>query len=181
MMVTWLLLLLIIIGDTFMIHSIWILFVLYHILTYLLFFEHYYHYTIYAIILISLHRIAGPFTLSLSFYSQYNCHLQYRYNYDCLCSWFNSIAYFANNADKHRVFVIAIHPCKCNILILGIILSGLSHRYTIQNNTGWLLVIVLHLVDRLVQYHSYFTQYSYYRDYFCLGTASHLCDCHSHV
>ena len=42
-----------------MIHSIWILSVLYRIPTYLPFF-HYYHYNIYAIILISLYRTAGP-------------------------------------------------------------------------------------------------------------------------
>ena len=43
-----------------MIHIIWILSVLYCIPIYLLFFEHYYHYKRYAIILISLHRTAGP-------------------------------------------------------------------------------------------------------------------------
>ena len=43
-----------------MIHSIWILFVLYRIPTYVLFSKNYYHYNIYAIILISLHHTARP-------------------------------------------------------------------------------------------------------------------------
>ena len=164
-----------------MIHSIWKLSVLYHISTFFLFFEHCYHYTINAIILISLHRIAGPFTLSLSFYSQYNWHSRYSSNRDYLCSLFDSIAYFAKNAGNHCVFVIAIHTCKCTILILGLLWFGLSHQYTIQNNTGWLLATFLHLVDRLVQYRSYFTQYSYYCNYFRSGPVSRLRDCHSLV
>ena len=116
------------------------------------------------IILIRLHRNAGPFLLSFSCYSQYNCRSQYSYNRDYYRSLFNSIAYFAKNTGKHRVFVIAIHTCKCTILILGPLQFGLSHRCTIHNNTGWLLFIVLHLVNRLVWYHSYFTQYNYYGD-----------------
>ena len=43
-----------------MIHSIWILSVLYRIPTDLLFFENYYHCNIYAIILISLHHTTRP-------------------------------------------------------------------------------------------------------------------------
>ena len=46
--------------DTFVIHSIWILSVLYHILTYFLYFENYFHYNIYAIILIILQYNTGP-------------------------------------------------------------------------------------------------------------------------
>ena len=149
--------------------------VLYHILSYFLFFGHYYHYTIYAIILIRLHRTYGPFALSLCCYSQCNFHFKYSYNRDCLCLSFNSIAYFANNTGKHRVFVIAIHTCKCTILILGLLRFGLSRRYTIQNNKWWLLFIVLHLVDRLVWYCSDFTHY------FRSGPASRLCDRNSHV
>ena len=42
-----------------MIHSIWILSVLYCIPTYFLFFEHYYHCNIYVIILFRIHRTAG--------------------------------------------------------------------------------------------------------------------------
>ena len=42
-----------------MIHSIWILSVLYRIPTYFFFFKHYYHYNIYDIFLMSLHRTAG--------------------------------------------------------------------------------------------------------------------------
>ena len=38
----------------------------------------------------------------------------------------------------------------------------------IQNDTGWLLVIVLHQVDRLVRYRADINQYSYYRDHFRL-------------
>ena len=37
-------------------------------------------------------------------------------------------------------------------------------KYAIQNDTGWLLVIVLHQVDSLVQYFSDISQYNYYRD-----------------
>ena len=50
-----------VLKDTFLIHIIWILSVLYRILTYFLFFGYYFHYNIYDIILISLHRTAGPY------------------------------------------------------------------------------------------------------------------------
>ena len=76
---------------------------------YILFFGHSYHCTIYAIILISLHRTAGPFTLSFSCYPQYDFHSQYSYNGDYFCSLFDSIAYFANSTGEHLVFLIAIH------------------------------------------------------------------------
>ena len=38
--------------------------------------------------------------------------------------------------------------------------------------------IVLHFVKRFVWYLFVFTQYSYYRDFFCLGPASRLRECH---
>ena len=41
--------------------------------------------------------------------------------------------------------------------------------------------IVLHVVDRLVWYHSVFNQRSYYRDFFCLKTTLRLRDRHRHV
>ena len=37
------------------------------------------------------------------------------------------------------------------------------------------------LFDRFVWIFSVFTQYSYYRDLFCLGPSSRLCDRHSHM
>ena len=40
--------------------------------------------------------------------------------------------------------------------------------------------IVLHFVKIIVWYHSVFTQYSYYRDFFCLGSTSRLRDRHHH-
>ena len=45
----------------------------------------------------------------------------------------------------------------------------ISVKYATQNDTGQLLVIVLHQVDRLVQDRAYITQYSYYREYFRLS------------
>ena len=50
----------------------------------------------------------------------------------------------------------------------------------IKENTGWLFFTVLHFVKTFVWYRSVFTQYSYYRDFFCLGTALRLHDCHPH-
>ena len=100
------------------------------------FFEHYYHYTIYAIVLIRIHRTAGPFTFYGCCYLQYIFCLQYRYNRNYLQFSFDSIAYSSNNTGEHRIFIVNIHTCKCTILILGILRFGLSHMYTIQNNTG---------------------------------------------
>ena len=39
-------------------------------------------------------------------------------------------------------------------------------KYAIQNDTGLLLVIVLHQVDKIVRYRAYITQYSYYCYFF---------------
>ena len=64
------------------------------------FFGHYYYYTIYAIVIISLHRTAGTFTLSLSCHSQYNFHFQYSYNRDYSRSSFDYITYFFNNTGR---------------------------------------------------------------------------------
>ena len=49
-----------------------------------------------------------------------------------------------------------------------------QYRVTVFNT-------VLHVVYRFVRDHSFFTQYSYYRDFFCLGSASRLRDWHRHV
>ena len=51
------------------------------------------------------------------------------------------IAYSSNNMGKHCVFLINIHRCKCTTLIFVIMWFGLSHWYTIQDNTGWLFLI----------------------------------------
>ena len=80
---------------------------------------------------------------------------------------------FPTIRGKHYVFFIAIHTCKCVILILGqntvgsiasiyiySLINFLFVKYTIQNDTGELLVIVLHQVDRLVRDRSDITQYS---------------------
>ena len=76
----------------------------------------------------------------------------------------NYIAYLTTLQGEHRVFMIAIRTCKCAILILGILRFIISHRYLyallfflfvkyeIQNNAGWLLVIVIHQFNRLVWY-----------------------------
>ena len=124
---------------------------LYCILTYFLFFENCYHCTIYAIILISPHHTAGPFNFSIRCYSKYIYHFQYKYIRDYFWLLFDSIAYSANNTGKHRVSVINIHTCKCTILILGLLWFGLSHRYTIQKNTGWRFLIVLHFLTCLCE------------------------------
>ena len=48
-----------------------------------------------------------------------------------------------------------------------LLLFGLSHRYNIQKNTVWLFFTALHFVKRLVWYIFVFTQYIYYRYFFC--------------
>ena len=72
--------------------------------------------------------------------------------------------------------MIYIHKGKCTKLILILIWFGLSHQYNIQDNTGWLLVIVLQVVKRFVRYLSVFTQCSYSRDLFFSWSASRLRD-----
>ena len=89
------------------------------------------HYTIGAIILIVLHRTAGPFMFPR----------QVNRDYSRLFSSY--IAYSANNTGKHCVLVINIHTSKCNTLILGLLRFGLLHRYNIQDNAEWLFYIVL--------------------------------------
>ena len=49
-----------------------------------------------------------------------------------------------------------------------------------KENTGWLFFIVLHFVFKIVWDRSVFTQYSYYRDFFCSGPASRLHYQHRH-
>ena len=140
-------------------------------------FFHYYRYNIFSIKWISLHRTVGPFVLFFSCYSQYNCYLQYRYNHDYFRLLFDYIAYSASTMGKHCVLVIIIHT-----LILRLLRLGLSHKYNIHNNKGWLFVIVPHFFfDRFVWYCSVFTQYSYYCELVCLGPASGLREWHSHV
>ena len=52
----------------------------------------------------------------------------------------------------------------------------LLHRYNIQDNTGWIFLLVLHFVKRFVWYHSVLSQYSYFRDFYCSWPASRLRD-----
>ena len=54
-----------------------------------------------------------------------------------------------------------------------------SKIYSGQNKVT--VFVVLHFVNGFVWYQSVFTQYSYYRDFFYLGPASHICDHHRHV
>ena len=51
---------------------------------------------------------------------------------------------------------------------------GISHRYNIQENIGWLFFTVVHFVKRIVWYFSVLSKLSYYRDLFCLEPASRL-------
>ena len=115
------------------------------------FFEHYYSCTIYAIILIILHRTAEYFTLYFSCYSQCNCNSQYRYNYGYLGLSFDSITYFFKNTGEHCVFVINIHTCKCTLLLWEPPQFYLLRLYNIQNNIGWLFLIVLHFSTGLCE------------------------------
>ena len=78
---------------------------------------------------------------------------QYSYYRDYFRSSIDYIAFLPTLWGEHRVFVIAIQKCKYTIFILGILRFGVSHqylyawiiflfvKYSIQNNTGWLLVL----------------------------------------
>ena len=90
---------------------------------------------------------------------------------------FDYIAYSANNTCKRCVFVIYIHTRKCTTLIFILMWFGLSNGYNIQDNTGWLFLMVLHLVKMFVWNRLVLTQYSYYRDFYCLWPSSPLHDC----
>ena len=163
-----------------MIHSIWIIFVLYHILTYSLFFRHYFHYNIYAFILIILHRTAGPYCCLFLIFI---IHLFFLWLIlrDFSRLSFDYIAYSAKNTDKLWVFMIYGYKGKCNSLISILLLFCLSYWKNIQDKRRWLFFILLHFIKSLVWYQSDFIQYSYYRDFFCLGPASRLCDSHGLV
>ena len=63
-------------------------------------------------------------------------------------------------------------------MILILLLFCLSHQKYIRDKTRWLFIIVLHFVKKFVWYWSVCTQYTYYRDFFCLGPASRLCHFH---
>ena len=136
-----------------MIHIIWILFVIYRILTYLLFFENYFHYNIYDIILIRLHHTAGAprcpfliFTIHLSFLRPINR------DYSRLS--FDYITYYANNTGKSCVLMIYRHKGKWNSLILILLLFFLSNRKHVQDTTRWLFITALHLVKSFVWFWS---------------------------
>ena len=161
-----------------MIHSIWILLVLYRISTYFLFFKQYFHYNRYSINLIVLHRTAGPYRCL--FFDMYNTHVVITINKPRLLS-FDYIAYSANVMGQHCVFVIHRHKGKCNSLILILLIFCLSHQKNIQDKTRWLFIIVLHLVKSFVWYQSVLNQYSYYCYFFCLVPTLHLCHHHCHM
>ena len=57
---------------------------------------------------------------------------------------------------------------------------GLSHRYNIKENIGWLFCTVPHFFKRFLWYIFVFTQYSYYRELFCSGPELRLRNHHSH-
>ena len=177
-----------------MIHIIWILSVLYHVLKYFLFKKHYFHYTIYAIILIVLHRTAGPFTLYFSFHSQYNFHWQYIYNRDYLRPLFDYITYFSNNSGQNSCLSYChTHMQVCYIdirnttvwsiasIYIYTLIIFLSVKYAVQIVHRLFGSTVLHQVYRLVRYCSDITQYIYYCEYFCLGPALRFCDRHTDV
>ena len=74
----------------------------------------------------------------------------------------------------------------CNLLSYGelsiyvlLLWFGLSHRYNILDNTGWLIFIVLHFVKSFVWY-IYFFSIQLLLRFFCLGPASRLPESHCH-
>ena len=107
-------------------------------------------------------------TLSIIFYLQYICRSQDQQNREYSRLSLDYIAYSANNTAVCCAFVIYIHKGKCNTFIFILLWFGLSHRYNIQYNTGWLFLIVLHFVKRFVRDRSFLTQYIHYRDFYCL-------------
>ena len=124
-----------------MIQSIWILSVLYRISKYFLFFENYFHYKIYAIILISLQRIAGPSRCLLFVY--FIIHLSFLGPINRDYSWllFDYIPYSTNNAGRCCVVVIYRHKCKCGALIIILHLLFLSLWVTMYPNVVYCLHI----------------------------------------
>ena len=135
------------------------------------------HYKIYASILISVHRTAGPscclfFVISNIFVVRKTSKTANIHGC-CLIISHTPPTIQANIASSWLTYK---KVGKCTTLIFILIWFGLLHRYNIQDNTGWLFVIVLHVVKRFVWYCSVFTQYSYYRDFFCSGPSLRLRD-----
>ena len=163
-----------------MIHSIWILSVLYCISTYLLFLNDLHNNTI-ANILISLNLTS--WSSCCIFFEISTIHLSFlrpiKRDYSPLSLDF--IAYSVNNAGKRYVFVIYIHKGKGNSLIFILLIFCLLHQKLFQDKTMWLFIIVLHFVKKIVWYLSVFNKYSFYCDLFRLGTTLCLFYRHHHV
>ena len=114
------------------------------------FFKHYFHYNIYAILLIILHRTAGP--SRCLFFDIYNKFVVLTNNKPQLFTvviWLHCI--LRQQYGQNCVFVIYIHKGKCNSLIFILLLFCLLHRKNIQDKTRWLFfLIVLHLVKSVI-------------------------------
>ena len=85
-----------------------------------------------------------------------------------------------NDGDLSRIF--GLKPIKLqwviNICLPTAVWFIASIKYLGQYRVTFF--IVLHFVKRFVWCLFVFTQYSYYFDLFCLGTASCICECHRH-
>ena len=82
------------------------------------------------------------FTIHLLFTRLVNC------DYSRLL--FDYIAYSAKNMGKHCAFVIYIYKVNCTTFIFMLLRFGLLNRYNIQDITGRLFFIDLHVVKRFV-------------------------------
>ena len=150
-----------------MIHCIWILSVLYHISTYFLFFEHYFHYNIYDIILISLHRTAGP--SRCLFFDIYNTFVVLMTNKPRIFMVVIWLYRILRQQYGQTLCLLDLHTQRwVQFIDIHTIAIFLSRWKYIQYITGWLFIIVLHFLKSYVWYLSVFNQYIYYCDLFCL-------------
>ena len=88
----------------------------------------------------------------------------------------NSTDWTLNDGDLARLF--GLKPIQLRWVINTCLTFAVWFITSIYHSGQYrvTVLIVLHLVKRFVWYIYAFTQYSYYRDFFCLGTASCLCE-----
>ena len=139
-----------------MIHTILILSLLYRISIYFLFLALFPLQHIYAIIVISLHRTAGP--LRFLFFVIHDTFFILRpINRDYSRLSFDYIAYSTNNMGERCVFVICRQKGRCNSLVFMLLLFF----YRIKNmfrGGKWVSFIVLHFVKSFLWYRSVLNQ-----------------------
>ena len=143
-----------------MVHSIWILYVSYHILKYIKKIKSITTYICYYFNKPTPYRWTLHVVYSLSF--SIHLSLLQLIKRDNSQFSFDYIIYSANNTGKRFIFVIYWHKGKFNSLIFILLIFCLSWWKHIQLITRWLLIIFLHFVKRLMGYLSVIIKYRYY-------------------